>query len=450
MKNSAMVFLTALVFGLLALVSASGQTNPLTADPFAGVFSDGALTVRLERDGAAYEGVIEFSGQRFPAAARRQGEQLIGSFRSEGASFDFVAVREGAILRFETGGTAYHLSPQGMSTRPTNPLARSETPAVPPSASGRSVAERPRYVNAAGGYSIALPAGWQPRDDDSGDLALVPPGGSLNVGGENSEVYLVISIPDTASPSQPDVKAQLQQAFIHPQSLAAATYSSRTSGEVVIHEWQFAHPETGQVLRLHAYLTGVQGRVFAVMGIALPSVLRTRDQALLQMATSLRAASGQVMPQQGGQPAAATQPPGVQTHPMAPPTPGRLSDNNPQSLQWLNHLRGKLLSRLSSYSSGTAGGYSSNERMLLYPNGQFEYYSASNVSVQSDGPVYSAGASSGGQGTRRGTWRIVTVQGTSFLALVYEGSRQEEYAELDYRNNQTFIDGSRVFVTNPQ
>ena len=141
---------------------------------------------------------------------------------------------------------------------------------------------------------------------------------------------------------------------------------------------------------------------------------------------------------------------GIQRHPMASATPGRLSDNNPQSLQWLNHLRGKLLSRLSSYTSGTAGGYSSNERMLLYPNGQFEYYSASSVSVQADGPVYSAGGSSGGQGTRRGTWRIVTGQGTSFLALVYEGSMQEEYTELDFRDNKTFIDGSRVFVTAPQ
>ena len=141
---------------------------------------------------------------------------------------------------------------------------------------------------------------------------------------------------------------------------------------------------------------------------------------------------------------------GIQRHQMAPATPGRLSDNNPQSVEWLNHLRGKLLSRLSSYTSGTAGGYSSNERMLLYPNGQFEHYSASSVSVQAEGPVYSAGGSSGGQGTRRGTWRIVTAQGTSFLALVYEGSMQEEYTVLDFRENKTFIDGSRVFVTAPQ
>lgn len=152
----------------------------------------------------------------------------------------------------------------------------------------------------------------------------------------------------------------------------------------------------------------------------------------------------------GSNPAVAGAADGIQRNPMAPATPGRLSDNNPQSQQWLNHLRGKLLSRLSSYTSGTAGGYSSNERMLLYPNGQFEYYSASSVSVQSEGPVYSATGSSGGQGTRRGTWRIVTAQGTSYLALVYEGAMKEEYAELDYRNNKTYIDGSRVFVTNPQ
>ena len=135
---------------------------------------------------------------------------------------------------------------------------------------------------------------------------------------------------------------------------------------------------------------------------------------------------------------------------MAPATPGRLSDNNPQSQQWLNHLRGKLLSQLSSYTSGTAGGYSSNQRMLLYPNGTFEYYSASSVSVQSEGPVYSASGSSGGQGVRRGTWRIVTAQGTSYLALIYEGTMKEEYAELDFRENKTFVDGTRTFVTVPK
>jgi hypothetical protein len=152
----------------------------------------------------------------------------------------------------------------------------------------------------------------------------------------------------------------------------------------------------------------------------------------------------------GYNPAAGGAADGIQRNPMAPATPGRLSDNNPQSLQWLNHLRGKLLSRLSSYTSGTAGGYSSNERMLLYPNGQFEYYSSSSVSVQSEGPVYTASGSSGGQGIRRGTWRIVTAQGTSYLALVYEGTAKEEYAELDFRDNKTFIDGRRAFVTAPQ
>ena len=88
--------------------------------------------------------------------------------------------------------------------------------------------------------------------------------------------------------------------------------------------------------------------------------------------------------------------------------------------------------------------------MLLYPTGQFECYSASSVSLPSAGPVYSARGSSGGQGVRRGTWRIVTAQGTSYLALAYEGTMKEEYAELDCRGNKTCIDGGRVFVAVPQ
>jgi hypothetical protein len=148
----------------------------------------------------------------------------------------------------------------------------------------------------------------------------------------------------------------------------------------------------------------------------------------------------------GYNPVVAGEADGIQRDPKAPATPGRFSDNNPQSLEWLNHLRGKLLTQMSSYSSGSAGGYSSNRRMLLYSNGQFEYYSSSSVSVDVDG----ASGGSGGQNTQRGTWRIVTAEGKSYLALVFQGTAKEDYVELVFRDNKTFIDGTRTFVTNPQ
>ena len=125
--------------------------------------------------------------------------------------------------------------------------------------------------------------------------------------------------------------------------------------------------------------------------------------------------------------------------------PGQVSDNNPQSLQWVNHLRGKQLSRLAR-GGDNMGGWTSDERMVLYPDGRFEYRDSSQVTVDTGGAF--------GNGAQRksntGTWRILTANGTSYLALVYQGSNQEDYAELDFQDNKTFIDGSRVFVTVPQ
>lgn len=467
------LILQTIALGGLAIVlglserSGFAQTNPLAADPFGGSFTDGSVTVRLDRDGAGYTGGIEFKGQTFPVTAERQGDQLTGSFESEGQRFAFTATLEQGALRFVTGDTTYTLRAETAQTASAvNPLARPNSSASAPAPDTAAASTGPRYTNATAGYSIALPNGWQPQEDGSGDLALVPPGGSFDPTGDptgqNSEIYLLVPMPDASSPSQQEVRMQIQEAFLAPESIPTASYSTNSDGGIVIHDWQYRHPETGQPARLQAYVTGSQGSVFALLGSGAVNLLAQREADLRRIAASLQlvagaAASGGVQStgtqgQRAAQPTAgvASAPDGIQRHPLAPATPGRLSDDNPQSNEWLNHLRGKLLSRMSSYTSGTAGGYSSNERMVLYPNGQFEYYSASSVSVQADGPVYSAGGSSGGQGTRRGTWRIVTGQGTSFLALVYEGSTKEEYSELDYRDNKTYIDGERVFVTVPQ
>lgn len=137
---------------------------------------------------------------------------------------------------------------------------------------------------------------------------------------------------------------------------------------------------------------------------------------------------------------------GIRRNPQAPATPGRLADDDPQSAQWLNGLRGKVLTQTSSYLSGMEGGTSSRRRMVLYPNGRFEYYSFSSVSADVGGVFGNAG----GQGTQTGTWRIVTAQRTSYLALVFDGNAQEEYAELDLRDGKVYVDGTRTFVTNPQ
>ncbi len=105
-----------------------------------------------------------------------------------------------------------------------------------------------------------------------------------------------------------------------------------------------------------------------------------------------------------------------------------------------------MLSRYDRGGGDLTGGWTSREKMFLYPDGRFEYSTSNQFSIDTGG----AFGSGSGKDAKAGTWRILTANGTSFLALVYQGANAEEYAELDYRENKTFIDGSRVLVAAPQ
>jgi hypothetical protein len=440
----------ALALICLALPCPAQISSP-AEDPFLGVFSDDSLTLTLQTDGHNYQGAIEFQGNTFAVSAGRDGDRLSGSFDANGTDFPFEAVRQGETLRFETAGTVYHLAPRAVRSKPANPLAGGGG-AQPASQAGNEAG--PRYQS-SDGYSLALPAGWQAEEDNTGDVRLIPPAAA-----SDQEIYAVSAAEGVSDTSDLRVAAFLQSTFIHADSQPTATHQSSTqnagSTPIVVHDWRFAHPETGQPLRLSARLVASQGQVFVVLGTGQPDRVGSRQADLQRIAGSLRytgqaTVAGAGAPTRSPQAAASPQQgiqsaQGVQTDPQAPPTPGRLSDAKPDSEQWLKHLRGKLLTRMESYTSGTSGGYSRTERMLLYPDGRFEHYRASSVSVYVD--LGSGG--SAGEGTRRGTWRIVSANDSTFLALVYEGAAEEEYARLTFNDNKTFVDGERTFVTDPE
>jgi hypothetical protein len=112
--------------------------------------------------------------------------------------------------------------------------------------------------------------------------------------------------------------------------------------------------------------------------------------------------------------------------------------------QWDQHLRGKKLTQLSSYSSGGGGGGYSAERVAYFcRDGRFLYFASSSVSVYgSSGGMGSAAGSS----EMTGRWRVVT-EG-EVAALEIDNDRGEHgYMRLDYDNGKTFVDGTRTFVT---
>lgn len=81
-----------------------------TDDPFIGTFSGDGVSLTLRGSPGQYEGELSYGGQTFPVLAYASGDQLIGSFLTDGAEFDFIAVLSGATLDFETGGARFLLS----------------------------------------------------------------------------------------------------------------------------------------------------------------------------------------------------------------------------------------------------------------------------------------------------------------------------------------------------
>ncbi len=408
---------------------------PLAAQaPLDGVWANGELTLRLAGDGAQYSGTIEFQQQTFPTKAVFDGLSLDGSFVSQGDEFFYQGRLEDGVMVFETGGTAYRLARESDKPKSANPLAKKDpAPNAPEPA-----ADTPLQTG-AGPYKVDLPEGWTAQPDPEAGVALIPP----DAAPDNQEVYAITHLPGMTGPEDPRAAAMLQNML--GAAAMAATYrieELKAAGRtVILHAFDLPAADR----RLYAYLSSSNGQTLAVMASGVNKLVKKREEEILQIAGTAEFVGQAAPPAAARQPVA--QPGNIQIHPDAPPiVPGELADGKPQSLQWLARLNGKLLTKMESYSSGASGGYSSRDQTVLFPNGRFQNYTSSNVSADVPG----ANANSGGQATLTGTWRIVTANGLTFLAVVPDGARQESYLQLSVRNNQTFIDGKRVLVTVPQ
>jgi hypothetical protein len=111
--------------------------------------------------------------------------------------------------------------------------------------------------------------------------------------------------------------------------------------------------------------------------------------------------------------------------------------------QWRKRLSGSKLTYLSSYTSGSSGGYSAQTVIHLCPAGTFSMESSSSVSVDVPG----ASGSSSGQDGGRGIWTVVTQAGNPVLELRFENGSAKHYA-LTAPQNTLHLNGTRYFQTN--
>jgi hypothetical protein len=124
------------------------------------------------------------------------------------------------------------------------------------------------------------------------------------------------------------------------------------------------------------------------------------------------------------------------------PDANELDDNTPAGREWRMFLAGKKATKMSRYSSGQEGGYTSRTDVHLCGNGQFTIRDQNAVSVDVGGAYGAAG----GNSAQAGTWRVLTQGQLAGVELRYGNGAVERY-RLEHRDGATYVEGERWLIT---
>lgn len=147
------------------------------ADPFAGTWSDGAMTLVLDRSGLGYEGRLGWEGRTWPLTCEMEDGVFYGDVVGDGVRYSYLLEPDGPDrVRFTVNSTVHTLSRVRMAgavSAVTPAAIESENAAVPaaanrPSAAGLHgrVLLEARPVGDTGGWaggragSMLVPEGW--------------------------------------------------------------------------------------------------------------------------------------------------------------------------------------------------------------------------------------------------------------------------------------------------
>lgn len=273
------------------------------------------------------------------------------------------------------------------------------------------------------GFSFQYPADWK-IELTSEAAQILPPGIAATDQTENFRVVTTaapIEVTDQRFAGEMDQLAAQIPGFT--KIGTTQSYKTKTtSGLRGI--WAGTNLTTRQPVQMRMYATTLNSVAIVLFAAGTSTKLDAREAILREIAASV----------------APSRNPASQSN-QAPP--GVNNDRSPLAQQWLQRLNGKKLTKLSSYKSGGGGGgMSSKTELYLLSNGTFQARTESSVSVYVEG----ANGSSGGVKRAAGTWRIYTRNGQAILETKYANG-QIESSLLEDRNNQTFVNGSRWFVT---
>jgi hypothetical protein len=171
-------------------------------------------------------------------------------------------------------------------------------------------------------------------------------------------------------------------------------------------------------LRFYAVMVG--GNAFGIIAVGPAKVVAARDPELRQVFVSLKIERTESA--------------------MTESASAAGSGATPLAQQWIQHLSGRKLTYLSSYSSG--GSSSLSERhWYLAPNGSFSFSSQSSSSIYVDG----ANGGSNGTNSGKGSWRIYAADNQAYLELLFNDGRTVRYS-LSLQNGKTFFNRDKIYV----
>ena len=87
---------------------ARGQRGA-NADPYAGTFSNGEVTITLTRQGQVYGGVATYQGAQFPLQAQPMGDRISGVYQVQGQALPFQAQVQGDVMVLATNDGTFQL-----------------------------------------------------------------------------------------------------------------------------------------------------------------------------------------------------------------------------------------------------------------------------------------------------------------------------------------------------
>lgn len=259
-------------------------------------------------------------------------------------------------------------------------------------------------------------------------------GSAEDINPSRPEVYLTNAESGYADAREGRVAVELQQLVdaLAPDTLRVGGLEPLDAGGAV-YTWEGRDSDTGETVRMRFFVRSINNHAVMLMALGTRQQLEAREPVLRQMVASFAFPAAE-----NRREAPAPQPAGRET---------ALTDGSEIAGQWAQRLRGKMLTQLSSYSSGSAGGYSSRTTIYLGPDGRFSGGSSSSVSVDVPG----ASGSSGGTNRAAGRWFIYrSPDGQAVLRLQHDGNPDYEHNALQDRNGQTWINGARWFVTDRQ